>query len=66
VSISLIPLLGILEIAGWVFILFADKLMPVQGGTLIANLLVPHGAVSVNPLFAPFWKAEKRHFKHAQ
>jgi hypothetical protein len=58
----LIPLLSILKIAGWVFILLADKLMSVKGGTLIANLLVPHGAVSVNPLLAPFRKAEKRHY----
>jgi len=62
----LIPLLGILKIAGWILILFTDKLMPVQGGTLIANLLVPHGPISVNPLLAPFRKAEKRHYKHAQ
>jgi len=58
----LIPLLGVFKIAGWVFILLADILMSVKGGTFIANLLVSHGAVSVNPLLAPFRKAEKRHY----
>jgi len=58
----LIPLFRIFKIAGWIFIRLADILIVVQSRAFVADFFVPHGAVSVNPLLAPFGKAEKRHY----
>jgi len=55
----LIPLLGILKIAGWLFIRLADKLLSVKGGAFVANFFIPHGAVSVNFLLTALWEAQK-------